>query len=92
MIVIGIVSALLILIFAVSYLSYRKAFYVPKDSKENICTIPSGEQYECVKDHILSLIKEMDTLSYESISVTTSISRRLRCLRRTNPVANGYRR
>ena len=37
------------------------------NKKENICAIPSGEQYECVKDNILSLIKKMDALTYESI-------------------------
>ena len=72
MIVIGIVAPLFVFLFVTSYLAYRKAFYVPKNSKENICAIPFGEQYECVKEHILSLIKEMDALTYESISITAS--------------------
>ena len=70
MIVIGIVAALIVFLLAISYLAYRKAFYVPKNIKENICAIPSGEQYDRVKDRILSLLKEMDTLTYESISIT----------------------
>ena len=70
MIIICIVTALLILIFAASYLSYRKAFYVPQSQKESVCTIPSGEQYECVRDKILSLIKEMDELTFESVLIT----------------------
>lgn len=71
MIIICIVTALFALIFAASYLSYRKAFYVPRSQKENICAIPSGEQYECVKDNILSLIKEMDELTFESVFITS---------------------
>lgn len=71
MIIIFIVTALLILIFAASYLSYRKAFYVPQSQKESVCAIPSGEQYECVKDKILSLIKEMDELTFESVFITS---------------------
>lgn len=67
MIVIGIFTALFVFLFVTSYLAYRKAFYAPKKSKENVCAIPSGGQYECVKDNILSLIKKMDALTYESI-------------------------
>ena len=66
----GIVVVLFVFLFAISYLVYRKAFYVSQKSKENVCEIPSGEQYERVKDSILSLVKEMDALTYESISIT----------------------
>lgn len=70
MIIIVIVAILFIFLLAASYLAYRKAFYVSQNSKEKSCTIPSGEQYERVKDEILSLVKEMDALTYESISIT----------------------
>lgn len=71
MIIICIVTALFALIFAASYLSYRKAFYVPQSQKESFCSIPSGEQYEREKDKIHSLIKEMNELTFESVFITS---------------------
>lgn len=70
MIIISVVTVLIMLLFSASYLSYRKAFYVSHSQKEKNYEIPLGNQYECEKEKILSLIKEMEGLSFESIYIT----------------------
>ena len=70
MIILGIIFALLVYMITASYLAYKKAFYVPRNRKDDIYAIPSGDQYERVKGTIISLIKEIDSLAYESIFIT----------------------
>lgn len=62
-----------VLIGAVLWISrfcYRIAFYSMNEKEQDIYAIPPGKQYEAVADQILELIHEVESLSYEIVSVT----------------------
>mgnify|MGYP001117318828 CR=1 FL=1 len=52
------------------WLAYRKAFYSPEERKEDIYALPQGEQYENERQRMLSLIREMDEIPYEAVSIS----------------------
>lgn len=61
---------LLLLSVLIAWLSYRKAFYSPSARKEDIYALPKGEQYEKEMPRMLSLIREMDDIPFEPISIS----------------------
>ncbi len=69
---IWLLSILLFLSIAVLLLSrfcYRIAFYSFNGQEQDIYVIPPRKQYEALADEILSVIKEVDDLSYELVSI-----------------------
>lgn len=64
-----IASALLLAVFFALYMSYFLAFYVPKKRDLDPLKIPDGEQYDAVKDKILSMIKEALNIPYEEVRI-----------------------
>lgn len=66
-----IVSVLLILLLLmIVWYSYRTAFYSPAKRKEDCYAIPNGEQYQKERPRMLSLIREMDEIPYESVTIS----------------------
>ena len=63
-------AGLLLLSFLIAWFSYRKAFYSPKMRKEDPYALPKGEQYEKERQRMLSLIRQMDDIPYETVSVS----------------------
>ena len=63
-------AGLLLLSALIAWFSYRKAFYSPKARKEDIYALPRGEQYEKERQRMLSLIREMDDIPYELVSIS----------------------
>ena len=72
--VIAIVAlAVIALVFAVAYITYRIAFYAPSDPKkrkEDIYDIPKSKQYDAEWEKMVRLITEMDALPYERVFIT----------------------
>lgn len=66
-----IVSVLLILLLLlIVWYSYRTAFYSPAKRQEDCYAIPNGEQYQKERPRMLSLIREMDEIPYESVTIS----------------------
>ena len=63
-------AGLLLLAVLIAWYSYRTAFYSPEKRKEDYYAIPKGEQYEKERQRMLSLIREMDAIPYETVSVS----------------------
>lgn len=63
-------AGLLLLSVLIVWYSYRKAFYSPEERKEDIYALPQGEQYEKERQRMLSLIREMDEIPYEAVSIS----------------------
>ena len=63
-------AGLLLLSVLIAWLSYRKAFYSPKMRHEDIYALPQGEQYEKERPRMLSLIRQMNDIPYETVSVS----------------------
>ena len=63
-------AGFLLLSFLIAWFSYRKAFYSPKMRKEDPYALPKGEQYEKERQRMLSLIRQMDDIPYETVSVS----------------------
>ena len=63
-------AGFLLLSFLITWFSYRKAFYSPKMRKEDPYALPKGEQYEKERQRMLSLIRQMDDIPYETVSVS----------------------
>ena len=54
----------------IAWYSYRTAFYSPEKRKEDDYAIPKGEQYEKERQRMLSLIREMDEITYEAVTIS----------------------
>ena len=66
-----IVSVLLILLLLIIvWYSYRTAFYSPANRKEDCYAIPNGAQYQLERPRMLSLIREMDEIPYEAVTIS----------------------
>ncbi len=64
-------AALAAVVLAVSFIAYRVAFYAPANHREDIYDIPSGEQYQSQKDVMCDLIRQMDAIDCERVSITS---------------------
>ena len=58
------------LLLMIAWYSYRTAFYAPKNRKENHYALPKGEQYQKERQRMLSLIREMDEIPYEAVTIS----------------------
>ena len=68
---------LLLLAVLIAWYSYRTAFYSPEKHKEDYYAIPKGEQYEKERQRMLSLIREMDEIPYEAVTISAHDGTRL---------------
>ena len=67
--IIGIALTVLALIFIISYVCFRMAFYVPKDFQ--VGDIPEGEIYEPFREQMQTWIEETRNLPCEEFSITS---------------------
>ena len=70
MTVLYLLAGLLLLAVLVAWYSYRTAFYSPEERKEDIYALPRGEQYEKERQRMLSLIRQMDEIPYEAVTIS----------------------
>ena len=63
-------AGLLLLSVLIAWYSYRTAFYSPKKRKKDDYAIPKGAQYEKERQRMLSLIRQMDELPYEAVTIS----------------------
>ena len=62
---------LFILIFCISYLSYRLAFYAPKRFEDEEFKMPTGEQYEKKRTGISKCVNEMLARPFVPVTITS---------------------
>ena len=62
---------LLLLILLISYLSYRRAFYSSPKKRSKTHLLPDTPQYAKVNPEIKRLIREMEAVPFEEVSITT---------------------
>lgn len=70
MTIVYIFAGLLLLSVLIAWYSYRTAFYSPEKRKEDDYAIPRGEQYEKERQRMLSLIRQMDEIPYEAVTIS----------------------
>lgn len=63
-------AGLILLSVLIAWYSYRTAFYSPEKCKEDDYAIPKGEQYEKERQRMLSLIRQMDEIPYEAVTIS----------------------
>ena len=63
-------AGLILLSVLIAWYSYRTAFYSPEKRKEDDYAIPRGEQYEKERQRMLSLIRQMDEIPYEAVTIS----------------------
>ena len=98
MTIVYIFAGLLLLSVLIAWYSYRTAFYSPEKRKEDYYAIPKGEQYEKERQRMLSLIREMDEIPFEAVTISaqdgTKLSARYYHVRDGAPLQSqfhGYR-
>lgn len=98
MTIVYIFAGLLLLSVLIAWYSYRTAFYSPEKRKEDDYAIPRGEQYEKERQRMLSLIRQMDEIPYEAVTISaqdgTKLSARYYHVRDGAPLQiqfHGYR-
>ena len=98
MTIVYIFAGLLLLSVLIAWYSYRTAFYSPEKRKEDDYAIPKGEQYEKERQRMLSLIRQMDDIPYEAVTISaqdgTKLSARYYHVRDGAPLQiqfHGYR-
>lgn len=91
-------AGLLLLSVLIAWYSYRTAFYSPKKRKKDDYAIPKGEQYKKERQRMLSLIRQMDEIPYEAVTISgndgTKLSARYYHVRDGAPLQiqfHGYR-
>lgn len=68
-IILGVLAFLILASLAISYAAYRKAFYaVPNPDADNY-QIPDVAQYQENKDYMISMIKELDELKFDPVTI-----------------------
>ncbi|MDD6034326.1 MAG: alpha/beta hydrolase [Oscillospiraceae bacterium] len=68
-------GALVLMLAAVCW-AYGTAFYAPKKRKD-VYDLPKGEQYERHREQMLSLIRKIEALPFERVSITAEDGTRL---------------
>lgn len=68
-IIAAVASVSLLAVFLALYISYRMAFHVPKKRDLDPLKVPDGEQYDAVKDKILTMVAEALKLPYEEVRI-----------------------
>ena len=91
-------AGLILLSVLIVWYSYRTAFYSPEKRKADDYAIPKGAQYEKERQRMLSLIREMDEIPYEAVTISaqdgTKLSARYYHVRDGAPLQiqfHGYR-
>lgn len=62
---------------ALSYYTYRTAFYNKPNPNEDIYRLPHGEQYECERERMTALIAEMAEIPFEEVWIESFDGTRL---------------
>ena len=70
-------AALILAGLALTYIAYRLPFYSPLPHKEDIYDIPSGPQYTARRDVMTDLIREMDAIPCQQVTITSYDGTRL---------------
>ena len=70
-------AGFLLIVLLIAGFSYRTAFYSSAHRKEDHYALPQGEQYEKERQRMLSLIREMDGIPFEPISISAYDGTRL---------------
>lgn len=70
-------AGFLLIVLLIAGFSYRTAFYSSAHRKEDHYALPQGEQYEKERQRMLSLIRQMDDIPYESVSISARDGTRL---------------
>ena len=68
-IVLSILVFVLLLLVAAAWVIYRFAFYVSPRKREDPYVLPDGPQYQTQRPRMLSLIRDMDQLPYEPVTI-----------------------
>lgn len=91
-------AGLILLSVLIVWYSYRTAFYSPEKRKADDYAIPKGAQYEKERQRMRSLIREMDEIPYEAVTISaqdgTKLSARYYHVRDGAPLQiqfHGYR-
>lgn len=58
-------------ILAISYITYRMAFYNPTKEKSNLFKLPDDSQYDEFRDEMNSLVKTMQETPFEVVETTS---------------------
>ncbi|MBR3867393.1 MAG: hypothetical protein IKM54_06340 [Butyricicoccus sp.] len=66
-----VLPAAAILFFIILYLVYRKAFYSPDKTQENIYNIPGNDQYAPYRAEMTALIDDLAARPFEAVSITS---------------------
>ena len=65
------------LLLTVVWYSYRTAFHAPANRKENHYALPKGGQSQKERQRMLSLIREIDEIPYEDVTISAHDGTRL---------------
>lgn len=63
-------AGFLLIVLLIAGFSYRTAFYSSAHRKEDPYALPQGEQYEIERQRMLSLIRQMDDIPYEPVTIS----------------------
>lgn len=68
-----VIALIAVIVFTVllSYVFYRIAFYSPKKRKANDYDLPDKPHYNAARDYMCSLIKELEDIPFEEVTVTS---------------------
>ena len=70
-----IVSAILVLLAAaaiiIARMIYKMAFFAVPNPNDDVFTIPDNDQYRDNRDFMVSIIKELNDIPYESVTITS---------------------
>ena len=70
-IALGVLAFLAIATFTVAYIIYRMAFFAIPDPNANNYVVADNKQCRDNRDFMLALIKELDDIPYEEVTVTS---------------------
>lgn len=71
------IAAAILAVALFAYYAYRVAFYVPAKREENIYDLPMGEEYVAHHDKMHECIRTLDSLPYESVTITAFDGKKL---------------
>lgn len=77
MVLLYLAAGILVLALLISYIAYRMSFYVASAWNDSPYKLPSGEQYQKEREKMTSLIRAMEDLEYETISINARDGKRL---------------
>lgn len=98
MLLIILIAAVILLVLLISHYTYRRCFYAAARPVENIEKVPSGEQYQAVKERLVEISRIMEHACCDRVTITawdgTKLSGRYYSVRAGAPVMllfHGYR-